>query len=177
MRILVRLLAAFILVLGAGAVMMRVPAVRRVVAPQPFRPVADVKLLMQAMVDPAADVGWNAVGTTISTEGVKEWAPKTDEEWVAVRNSGVILMESGNLLMMESRAKDSREWIKASQALVEAGAVVMKAAEARDPARVFASGEVTYNACEGCHQQYLYPFQPEGGTGPDTPPSPPGRQP
>ena len=66
----------------------------------PFKPVVDVQQLMEMMVDPAADVVWDAVGTVITAEGTDDWFPQTDEEWAAVRNSAVVLMESGNLLMM-----------------------------------------------------------------------------
>ena len=61
----------------------------------PFKPVADVQQLMEMMVDPAADLVWDAVGTVITAEGTNDWFPQTDEEWAAVRNSAVVLMESG----------------------------------------------------------------------------------
>ena len=66
----------------------------------------DVKSLMIAMVDPAADILWDAVGTIITIEGVDEWYPETDEEWAEVQSAAIVLMESGNLLMMGDRARD-----------------------------------------------------------------------
>jgi hypothetical protein len=159
MRTLVKLSIAAISLLAVSAILVRLPLLGRVITPKPpFRPVADVRLLMDSMIDPAADVGWNAVATIITSAGIEERAPKDDSEWTVVRNSAVILMESGNLLMMQPRAKDNREWMKTSQGLVDAGAQVLKAAEAQDAAALFASGEVVDNACEACHRIYLYPL-------------------
>ena len=65
--------------------------------PPPFRPVADTKLLMQSVVDPNADVIWEAVKTIDTPAGTQEIRPKSDEEWTAVRNSAVSVAEAGNL--------------------------------------------------------------------------------
>jgi hypothetical protein len=120
----------------------------------PFKPVASVKELMVSIVDPAADVVWDSVGTVISEEGVDEWYPKTEEEWAKVRNSAVVIMESGNLLMIGDRARDKLVWMELSQALVDAGAAAVKAADSRDPEAVFAVGETIYVACDRCHNLY-----------------------
>ncbi len=120
----------------------------------PFKPVADVQQLMEMMVDPAADVVWDAVGTVITAAETNEWFPQTDEEWATVRNSAVVLMESGNLLMMGSRARDQDAWMRMAQGLVDAGALAMEAAESKDPDAVFAVGEDVYIACDRCHNLY-----------------------
>ena len=120
----------------------------------PFNPVVDVQQLMEMMVDPAADVVWDAVGTVITAEETNEWSPQTDEEWAAVRNSAVVLMESGNLLMMGSRARDQDAWMRMSQGLIDAGMLAMEAAESKDPDSVFAIGGDVYNACDSCHNLY-----------------------
>jgi hypothetical protein len=120
----------------------------------PFKPVASVKELMVSIVDPAADAVWDSVGTVISEEGVDEWYPKTDEEWAKVRNSAVVIMESGNLLMIGDRARDKLVWMELSQALVDAGAEALKAADSKDPEAVFAVGETIYVACDRCHNLY-----------------------
>ena len=41
--------------------------------PPPMRPVADVKQLMQFVVEPAADLYWDGVGTIIDQSGVTEF--------------------------------------------------------------------------------------------------------
>jgi len=50
-------------------------------------PVASIKQIMNGIVAPAATVVYNAVGTFVSAEGVKEVAPQNDEEWAAVGTS------------------------------------------------------------------------------------------
>ena len=123
-------------------------------APAPFRPVADVRQLMMTVVEPAAEVYWDAVGTIIDRKGVVERAPKTDEEWEAVRNSAYVVAESGNLLMMSGRARDNGDWIALSQALVDVGRRAIRAAEAKDKAAVFDVGAEVYDACTACHAKY-----------------------
>ena len=120
----------------------------------PFEPQASVKELMVSIVDPAADVLWDSVGTIISEEGVVEWYPKTDEEWAAVRNGAVTIMESGNLLMIGDRARDNGAWMELSRGMIDAGAAALEAAESKDPDAVFAVGEQIYLACDRCHGLY-----------------------
>ena len=124
-------------------------------SPPPFRPVADVKQLMISVVDPAADVIWGSVGTIVSAQGTEERAPKTEEEWAAVKNSAYVITESGNLMMMGSRAKDADEWMRQSQALIAVGIKAVKAAEAKDKDAVFSVGGEIYEVCANCHQKYL----------------------
>ena len=78
----------------------------------PFAPIASTKQLMEWVIDPAADVVWDSVKTTITEAGTKEIAPSTIEEWEAVRNGAAVLAESGNLLMMDGRARDRDRWMK-----------------------------------------------------------------
>ena len=123
-------------------------------APPPLRPIADVKQLMASIVEPAADVYWDAVGTIEDAKGIVQIAPDTDEEWAAVRNSAYVLAESGNLLMMTGRAKDNDEWMKLSQALVDVGQRAIQAAESKNTKAVFDVGADVYEACVECHAKY-----------------------
>jgi len=120
----------------------------------PFKPMVDVKQLMVSIIDPAADVLWDSVGTVISEEGIDEWYPKTDEEWAAVENSAIVLMESGNLLMIGDRARDQQAWMQMSRQLIDAAAEARTAAQSKDPDAVFAVGETVYFACDRCHGLY-----------------------
>ena len=122
--------------------------------PPPFKPVADLKQLMTAVIDPAADVIWGSVGTIVSEKGTEERAPKTDEEWAAVVNSAYVIAESGNLMMIGSRARDTGEWMRQSQALVAVGLRAVKAAEAKDKDAIFTVGGDIYEVCGSCHQAY-----------------------
>src|SRR4051812_21862298 len=74
--------------------------------PPPFRAVADVKQLMQAMIDPAADALWDKSGYVITAAGMQQRLPRNDDEWTAARNDAITLTEAANLLMMPPRAKD-----------------------------------------------------------------------
>lgn len=126
----------------------------RTAPPPPFRPVADVKQLMASIIEPAAEIYWDAVGTVIDEKGVVEIEPKTAEEWDAVRNSAYVVAESGNLLMMSNRAKDGGDWMKLAQALVDVGQRAIQAAEARNKTAVFDAGAEVYEACTNCHARY-----------------------
>ena len=125
-------------------------------SPTPFVPVADVQQLMEMVIDPAADVVWESVGTIITAERTEEIFPRSDEDWAVVRNNAMVLAESGNLLMLGDRAKGEGPWMIMSRALVEAGTAALEAAEAKDADAVFAVGEQIYNACETCHVLYWY---------------------
>ena len=102
------------------------------VPPPPFTPIADVTLPMESVVDPAADVIWDSVGTIITAAGEDDRRPRTPEQWALVRNAAIALAESGNLLMMAPRAYDSDEWMQMSQALVDVGHEALTRADARN---------------------------------------------
>jgi hypothetical protein len=121
----------------------------------PFKPMADVKQLMQGAVDPQADVIWEATGSIVTSAGVVERRPKNQAEWDAVRDSAIVLTEAGNLLMMSPRAKDGGEWMKRSQELIDTGFAAWKAAEAKNVDQLFTIGGDIYDACSHCHQQYM----------------------
>ena len=124
-------------------------------APPPFKPVADNKLLMQAVIDPMADVVWDSVKTIVTAKGTEDIRPRTEEEWTAVRNAAVALTESGNLLMLVPRAKDGGEWMKRSQELINTGEAAIRAIDAKNADRLFTVGGDIYEACSSCHRQYM----------------------
>src|SRR6185503_16338413 len=68
-----------------------------------FRLTGTIKEIMDSVVDPNADVLWDAVSTTINREGITEKLPRTDEDWKMVRRSAVALVEATNLLVMDGR--------------------------------------------------------------------------
>ncbi len=128
-------------------------------AAPPFNAVVNMKQLMTWVIDPAADVVWDSVGTIMTEAGTKEVAPHTDEQWDAVRNGAAMLAESGNLLMIEGRARDPDKWMAAARRLTDAANRALKAAEVRNVDALFASGEHIYNACAACHQRYATHLQ------------------
>jgi len=123
-------------------------------APPEYDLVTDVQGLMASVVEPAADVYWDAVGTIMDEDGVHDFRPETDEEWEAVRHAAFVVAESGNLLMMEGRAKDRGPWMAFSRDLVRVGRQAIAAADARDPDAVFEAGGEVYLVCSECHASY-----------------------
>jgi hypothetical protein len=123
--------------------------------PPPFKPVADTKLLMQSVVDPNADFVWDAVKTIETKEGTQEIRPKTDAEWIAVRNAAVAVAESGNLLMMAPRAKNGGEWMQLAQDMINSGQEAINAAQAKNAEKLFTVGGDIYESCSNCHRKYL----------------------
>jgi hypothetical protein len=117
-------------------------------------PVASVRQIMNGIVGPAANRIFGAVGTVISEKGTVEKAPHTDAEWEAVGDDAAALIESGNLILMNGRAIDRGDWVRMSQAMIDAGKVVLRAAEAKSADKVFESGEAVNESCDNCHQKY-----------------------
>ena len=122
--------------------------------PPPYQPVADVKTLMANIMEPAAEVYWDAVGIIVDEHGEHHIEPQTLEQWDAVRNAAYVVAESGNLLMMPSRAIDGGEWMDASRLMVDAARKAIRAAEARDTDAVFDVGAEMYDSCTNCHAKY-----------------------
>ncbi len=120
----------------------------------PYRTDASVRMLMANMVDPAADLVWDAVGTIVDYSGEDHWEPETEEEWLAVRYGAMSIIEAGNLLMMDTRARDQEQWIRLSEGMMDAGMLAFQAAESEDADLVFALGEDVYNSCNNCHMLY-----------------------
>ena len=108
------------------------------------RSVATVRQLHDAMTIPASDAVFNT----------GREAPRTDQQWTAVRNAAVQLTESGNLLMIGSRVKDKGAWMKLSRALVDAGAVALEAIDAKNMAALSDAGDRILLACATCHESY-----------------------
>jgi hypothetical protein len=119
-----------------------------------FEPVGDMQQLMASIVEPAAEVYWDAVGVIVDAEGEHQMAPATDEEWFAVRSAAYTVAESGNLLMMNGYALDDGAWMTMSRSLIEVGRRAVEAAEARDLDAVFDMGAEVYYVCTNCHATY-----------------------
>ena len=120
----------------------------------PFEAVADGRQLMVSVIEPAAEVYWDAVGVIMDLEGTHEIEPRSDEEWEAVENAAWVLAESGNLLLMEDRAQGREHWTAMSRSMIEVGRRAVDAAVAKDPQAVFDMGAEVYFVCTGCHAVY-----------------------
>ena len=118
-----------------------------VTAQQPrtgVRPVATVKQLHDVMITPASDAVFHASGEP----------PRDDDGWTTARTQALVLAESGNLLMLGSRARDNAAWMSMSRALVDAAATAVSAAERKDADALAAAGDPIVAACEACHRPY-----------------------
>ena len=111
----------------------------------PFKLVATVKQVMTAITAPASDIVFHAVS------GV----PQNETEWKKVENSALTLAESGNLLMLPGRSRDNAEWVKHSQAMIDAAKLAMKAAREKNPDNLSIAGDKLIGTCEGCHNKYM----------------------
>ena len=120
----------------------------------PFSTDRSVQMLMANMLDPAADLLWDAVGTVVDENGENHWQPETEEDWLQVRLGAIALAEAANLLIMEGRARDQGQWVELSQAMADAAMEAFAAAEAEDPQLVFDLGESVYETCNNCHSVY-----------------------
>jgi len=142
-------------------------------------PIRDV---MGLMVMPNADAIWNSVTTNVTDKGVEEKAPKTPEEWKAVRGAAITVMEATDLILMPGRRvaapgekeqdpnvnlspekiealinSDRPTWIKMAHDLHDAMLPALKAIDAKDAMALSDAGAGIDKACEDCHLKYWYP--------------------
>ena len=130
------------------------PAPSPIAVTPPYNTALNMKQVMSWVIDPAADVVWESVAIIITEKGENQKSPKTDEEWAVVRNGAATLVESGNLLMLQGRARDDKDWNAAAKRLSDAATVALNAAEKKDVEALFDSGATIFNACSACHGKY-----------------------
>lgn len=152
-------------------------------APTALHPDASIQEVMAHIVDPAADAIWGAVRSETTAQGLKEYQPNTDAEWLQVRHHAVTLAEAANLLLVEGRpvshtnqledahvpgiltpeqvrtkiAEDPAKFAAAARQLQLAAQEATAAIDARAGQRLMAAGEKIDAACERCHRTYWYP--------------------
>jgi len=127
-----RTLAAFFL---AGVALAQAPT---------FQPVATVSQIMLAITYPYSD----------ALLYIERKPPQTDNEWNALEKQALMLAESGNLLMMEGRARDQGDWMQDAKLLVEAGVASVKAVRAKDVQAILALNDQIVTSCTTCHTKY-----------------------
>ena len=168
-------------VLGFAASFPLAGAQQRTAAPA----TTSIRDLMQAIIDPSADVLWGAVGTVVDKEnGIVELVPKTDQDWLDVRSAAVRIVEGGNLLMMPGRQaapagaksetpgvelepaeiialirKNRKTFDGFAKALQLLGAEAMRASESKNAVLLMDIGARMDGVCESCHQTFWYPHQ------------------
>lgn len=153
----------------------------------PSRPHSGVKVslqeIMQSQVDAPADAIWGATATISDASGTITRAPKTDEDWQALRNAAVTLLEAPNLLVMEGRpllkagAKVESEdegWVSNGAQIQAAldkdrpvfnerawrlqgtAQDVLAAVDRRDVERLEAASSKLLETCHTCHSQFWF---------------------
>ena len=165
----------------AKAVASGTPADSR--APAALAPVATVRDVMTAIIDPSADFIWESVQIEATRTGTTRKAPSTDDEWAAVRRHALTIAEAANLLQLPGRAVAPAEdvkpvegsmdlppaavealiagdhdgWLRRARGLQDAARTALAAAERKDVNALLAAGETLDSACEACHSTYWYP--------------------
>jgi hypothetical protein len=132
-------------------------------AAKPAAPVAppkqvllSVKDVMRHIVNPAAETYWTHSGEVDDEKGANDRIPTSQAEWNINIDTAAAIAESGNLLMMDGRARDPNgPWMKYAQALNAAGIAGMSAATAHDHDKTNAAGNDMYDACFQCHGRYI----------------------
>ena len=162
-----------------------------------FQPTASVEDIMRSMVDPSADAMWDAVVTTVTDAGIEEVRPETEEEWLPLEHGAIMLVEAGNLLLIDGRriagegsvselpgidlepddiaelvAENRDTWMRLARELHDAGVVMLEAVRARDVDALLEGGNRLDVACESCHSRFWYPGNPAGAKETGERPSP-----
>ena len=82
-------------------------------------------------------------------------APHNDDEWHRLYVQALAVAEAGNLLMIDGRAKDQREWIALAHEMSLKAAAVAKGASLKNVDRVLEAGGELYETCTACHAKYV----------------------
>ena len=115
-----------------------------------------VKGVMRHIVNPAAEAYWARSGEIDDASGEHDRTPKDDANWAVSLDSAAQLVEAGNLLRMDGRARDPNgPWNKYAVALTNAGLAAMSAVNAKDRDKTFDAGSAMYDACFQCHGKYI----------------------
>jgi hypothetical protein len=143
---------------------------------------ASIKDLMDAIIDPSADVLWGAVGTVVDEEGEHESIPKTPEAWLDLRRAAIRIVEGANLLMMPGRdaapvgtksevpgvelepaqiaaliKKNRKSFDAYARSLRVIGLQALRATETKNAESLIEIGGRMQDLCESCHRKFWYP--------------------
>ncbi len=148
-----------------------------------FKPTATIQEIMTSIIDPNIDFVWNSTAVINTATGTEERKPHTDEDWLAVRQHALVVLEASNLLLIEGRSvaakgattstKNSAEaspeeikrtidakradFIAYAHALHDAVEQTIVAIDAKDATRLDNAGGAIDQVCEKCHKEFWYP--------------------
>jgi hypothetical protein len=144
MRTLAAIAIAGVAFVVAAAFGQTSPATPSGNAPAPYQRVGSMSQLMVDIIYPTSDAVFY----------IERMPPQNPKEWNDFKTQALMLAESGNLLMLDGRARDQGDWMKDAKMLVDAGAAAYKAAQAKDVVAIVALNDQLYAACVTCHEQY-----------------------
>ena len=147
-------------------------------------PFVSIKELMENVIDPISDNIFDAVTVDVTSAGVVETKPVTDEDWAKVRQGAVTLLEGTNLLKIPRRVappgdknnsgganapelspeqiqekidRDRALWNSYADQLRDNALKVLEIVKAKNVEALFQAGSDLDKACENCHLEYWYP--------------------
>jgi cytochrome c556 len=141
-----------------------------------------IRTIMAAMVDPSGDFLFESVADVADEHGVSHKAPRTAQEWDAVRHHLQVLVDAEKLLIAPGRKAaepgdrsanpavenepeqvqklldaEHPDFVKRAGRLRDAASVGLKAVAAQDTKALFSAITTIDKACESCHLHYWYP--------------------
>lgn len=150
-------------------------------APLQYNTQVTIREIMATLIDPHADALWNSVRVVSDENGINEYYPETDNEWLSLRHSAISIIEGSNVLMMPGRAvappgasgifpeyeftpveveeklaEDRLSWNGFSRNLQDAAIELLDAVDNQDPDKLTEWGAYLDEACESCHSVYWY---------------------
>ena len=136
------------------------------------------------MIDPVADNIFNAVGTRVTSDGVVDIEPKSEQDWDRIRVGAVSLAEASQLLRIRRPftapghdndtagpdavelsavqiaakvERDPVEWNARIEAMRNVALEALEVVRRKDVNELWDVGENLDKACEACHRSYWYP--------------------
>ena len=114
--------------------------------PKDFVSVPELKDVMNAMIMEQADVLWKVSGP--------EDAPKDDDGWLKIDHAAFAMIETARLLQTSHLSKDQDEWVKRTNALIDAASLARQNIKERNADKLFETGGTVEEACAACHKMY-----------------------
>ena len=148
---------------------------------RPIPPTAAIREIMKSLVTPHSDALWGA-GSKAYEEPGSEAAAVDDATWGTLEGSRLTLSEVAEALLVTTRPVDTsgvaplnpeeeltpeqvaakiaaqpEQWMSAVKILADAVAQMEKPIADHDVQGLATTGDVLYEACAGCHQNFWYP--------------------
>jgi hypothetical protein len=147
-----------------------------------FEPTASLQEVMNSIIDPNMDYVWNSVATISTQKGTEERSPKTDEDWLLVKQHALVVLEASNLLLIKGRPvaavgantsttpaelspaeiqkaieANHDSYLAYAHALHASVTLILQAIEAKNVEKLNQFGGEVDRVCEACHKQFWYP--------------------